>query len=409
MNSIIKVSGLGKHYRIGGTKAVELRHSLAQLLRFGGRRQATGEFWALKEVDFELQTGEVLGVIGRNGAGKSTLLKLLAQITAPSRGRIELWGRVASLLEVGTGFHPELTGRDNIFLNASILGMKKAEVRKQFDAIVDFSGVEAFIDTPIKKYSSGMRVRLAFAVAAHLDPEILLIDEVLSVGDAAFQEKCLKKMNEVAGSGRTILFVSHNMAAVESLCNRCLLLEGGQIYAQGAPAQVCHDYLKMVTSRPQLVEKKSSTFSEEAVQLYDPIIESYATKEPSIIRTGNRIQIRFKYYIPQVFAALKRVAFRLMVHDQNRQLLFVCDMDVQNHAFETLAGQGQVSCISEPVNLLGGKYLLDIRLNSALVKHKVKNFAQFDILEGDYFGSSRTLKKKTGRGIFAISSQWTKH
>ncbi len=192
---------------------------------FGNRVGET--IWALKDVSFSVEQGEILGIIGRNGAGKSTLLKILSEVTAPTRGEVKIKGRIASLLEVGTGFHPELTGRENIYLNGAILGMSRQEIRSKFDEIVDFSGVEQFIDTPVKRYSSGMYVRLAFAVAAHLEPEILLVDEVLAVGDAQFQKKCLGKMGDVASEGRTVLFVSHNMIAIQSLCQRTLWLESG--------------------------------------------------------------------------------------------------------------------------------------------------------------------------------------
>ena len=214
-----------------------------------GRRIARHEFWALKDVSFEVKRGEVLGIIGANGAGKSTLLKILSRITAPTRGRAELYGRVASLLEVGTGFHPELTGRENIYLNGSILGMTKREVDRKFDEIVDFAGVEEFIDTPIKRYSSGMKVRLGFAVAAHLDPEILLIDEVLAVGDVGFQKKCLGKMEDVARSGRTVLFVSHNMAAISSLCLRSLVFVGGTLSFDGEPTDAISHYLRLFSAK----------------------------------------------------------------------------------------------------------------------------------------------------------------
>jgi lipopolysaccharide transport system ATP-binding protein len=205
--------------------------------------------WALKDVSFEVKRGEVVGIIGRNGAGKSTLLKILSRITHPTSGRVKLNGRVSSLLEVGTGFHPELTGRENIYLNGTILGMTKAEVDRKFDEIVDFSGVEKFIDTPVKRYSSGMRVRLAFSVAAHLEPEILLVDEVLAVGDAEFQKKCLGKMDEVASQGRTVLFVSHNMKMIQKLCPETILLQGGHMIARGDSAQIVQLYLGNVTDR----------------------------------------------------------------------------------------------------------------------------------------------------------------
>ena len=200
--------------------------------------------WALKDVSFEVKPGEVLGVIGRNGAGKSTLLKILSRITEPSSGKVKLYGRVGSLLEVGTGFHSELSGRENIFLNGSLLGMARSEIRAKFDEIVAFAEVDKFIDTPVKRYSSGMYVRLAFAVAAHLNPEILILDEVLSVGDASFQKKCLGKMNEVSKDGRTVIFVSHNMATIVRICSRCILIDGGRIEADGAVDPVIRRYME---------------------------------------------------------------------------------------------------------------------------------------------------------------------
>ena len=199
--------------------------------------------WALRNVSFDVKKGEVVGIIGRNGAGKSTLLKILSRITPPARGSIEIHGRSASLLEVGTGFHPELTGRENVFLNGTILGMRKKEVESKFDEIVEFSGVEKFLDTPVKRYSSGMAVRLAFAVAAHLEPEILIVDEVLAVGDSAFQEKCLSKMQDVGNSGKTVFFVSHNMAAVTRLCSRAIMLQNGQVIADGPAREIVNDYM----------------------------------------------------------------------------------------------------------------------------------------------------------------------
>ena len=232
----IRVDGLGKSYTIRHQHHdhVTLAQVALDRLRHPLRRNEVEQFWALRDVGFEVNRGEVLGVIGRNGAGKSTLLKLLTRITAPTSGRIELWGRVGSLLEVGTGFHPELTGRENIYLNGSILGMTRREIDRQFDAIVAFAGVERFLDTPVKRYSSGMYVRLAFAVAAHLETEILLVDEVLAVGDAEFQRKCLGKMHDVAEDGRTVLFVSHQMTSISQLCDRTLVLDAGQVAAMGS-------------------------------------------------------------------------------------------------------------------------------------------------------------------------------
>jgi lipopolysaccharide transport system ATP-binding protein len=251
MKPIIKVDNLSKRYTIGALDApyATLRETLTGLVssplkRF--RRKGGDEevLWALKDLSFEIRPGEVVGVIGRNGAGKSTLLKILSRITEPTTGAVDLYGRVASLLEVGTGFHPELTGRENIFLNGSILGMQRSEIESKFDEIVAFSEVEKFLDTPVKRYSSGMYVRLAFAVAAHLEPEILVVDEVLAVGDAQFQKKCLGKMGDVARAGRTVLFVSHNMVAVKSLCNRAILLSRGTLAADGSVDDVVNGYLR---------------------------------------------------------------------------------------------------------------------------------------------------------------------
>jgi lipopolysaccharide transport system ATP-binding protein len=258
-NIVLKAENISKQYRLGqlgtGTISHDLNRMWAKMrgkedpyLKVGDSndRSSKGEseyVWSLKDINFEVKRGDVLGVIGKNGAGKSTLLKILSQVTTPTTGEVKVKGRIAALLEVGTGFHPELTGRENIFLNGAILGMTKAEIKGKFDEIVEFSGVARYIDTPVKRYSSGMMVRLGFAVAAHLEPEILIVDEVLAVGDAEFQKKCLGKMKDVSGEGRTVLFVSHNMAAVKSLCTQAILLERGQIKRRGATDEIISFYL----------------------------------------------------------------------------------------------------------------------------------------------------------------------
>ena len=262
MSTVISVENVSKAYRLGqiggGTLRADVSRWMAKLqgkpdptLKIGEEHHARlmgQQFWALDDVSFDVKEGEVLGIIGRNGAGKSTLLKILSQVTTPTSGQIKIKGRIASLLEVGTGFHPELTGRENIFLNGAILGMTKAEIRKNFDEIVAFSEIEEFIDTPVKRYSSGMYVRLAFAVAAHLEPEILIVDEVLAVGDAEFQKKCLGKMQDVSKGGRTVLFVSHNLTVVSSLCQRAVLLEGGRKRKEGATEDVVSSYMHSIAS-----------------------------------------------------------------------------------------------------------------------------------------------------------------
>ncbi len=264
MTVVVKTENLGKKYIISHERPeryTALRDVMANKAKlfikktksiFSDEFHPTGEteeFWALRDINMEIYQGDSYGIVGKNGAGKSTLLKVLSRITEPSEGWVGIKGRVASLLEVGTGFHPELTGNENIFLNGAILGMTRSEIRSKFDEIVDFSGVEKFLDTPVKKYSSGMRVRLAFSVAAHLEPEILVIDEVLAVGDAEFQRKCLGKMKDVAGQGRTVLFVSHNMVAVQSLCNKGLLLEKGRIVSTGAATDIVQQYMSKVSQQ----------------------------------------------------------------------------------------------------------------------------------------------------------------
>ena len=303
---IIAVERVGKKYRIqhaSEPRYEALRDVIAsgvasQWQRLRGRITHTQveDFWALREVSFDVPAGAVLGIIGRNGAGKSTLLKILSRITEPTEGRIVLRGRAASLLEVGTGFHPELTGRENIFLNGSILGMSRAEITRKFDAIVAFAGTERFLDTPVKRYSSGMYVRLAFAVAAHLEPEIFIVDEVLAVGDAEFQQRCLGKMSEVAQSGRTVLFVSHQMAAVQNLCTEALLLEKGRLAARGSVADVISQYL---SGAPELMDlstanrQGSGAIQFTGVTFKDAsgaVVRSFTCGPPATMEIGVRCQ-----------------------------------------------------------------------------------------------------------------------
>lgn len=295
----IKVENLGKKYLIGHRRSGDLRETFGQTMKnlFMKGRTYTEEFWALREFDVEIRQGEVVGIIGKNGAGKSTLLKILSRITDPSSGRFEINGRVSSLLEVGTGFHFELTGRENIFLNGTILGMRRREIKTKFDEIVAFSGIENFIDTPVKHYSSGMKVRLAFSVAAHLEPDILIIDEVLAVGDAEFQKKCLGKMDDVSKrEGRTILFVSHNLAAVGQLCNRGLLLAGGTLAEDNTVDHVIERYVhqnSMVGIGELLnldLRKGSGDFLVKVIRLLNESLQEIA-----IVRTGSPVVFEIKF------------------------------------------------------------------------------------------------------------------
>ncbi len=303
MNPAITVENLSKKFIIGHEETeryVTLRDVMAKkakkIFSFGskgGSGFTKEEFWALKNIDFTIQHGDRVGIIGRNGAGKSTLLKVLSRITEPSSGRITLRGRVASLLEVGTGFHPELTGRENIFLNGAILGMKRTEIRKRFDEIVSFAEIERFLDTPVKRYSSGMYVRLAFAVAAHLEPEILIVDEVLAVGDAQFQKKCLGKMEDVSkGEGRTVLFVSHNMQTINTFCDYSILLNAGQVVKQGTTSEITALYLNQFrefnSSKQWAIEEKSSSSvwlrSMEIVDVTGKEKERFLLKEDVLVK-----------------------------------------------------------------------------------------------------------------------------
>lgn len=316
-DSIITVENLSKRYIVGHQSVTSSRYTaLRDVIARGarefvrkaadmahGRQVVQGdeveEFWALKDVSFEVKRGEVLGIIGRNGAGKSTLLKILSRITEPTEGRVVLRGRVASLLEVGTGFHPELTGRENIFLNGAILGMTQREIRKKFDEIVAFAEVDRFLDTPVKRYSSGMYVRLAFAVAAHLEPEILVVDEVLAVGDVEFQKKCLGKMSEVAGGGRTVLFVSHNMGAVRSLCSRAIVIANGKIIATAPAAQAVEMYLQSSTAHladgTEWSWKNSEMPGDETLKVARVVLARSNGQPAREIRSDEKFQIKIQY------------------------------------------------------------------------------------------------------------------
>jgi len=323
MKPIVLVTNLGKQYQLGTreTGYDTLRESLVQAMRAPMRRlRGTSKrnvetIWALKNVSFEVAPGEVLGIIGRNGAGKSTLLKVLSRITVPSTGRAELYGRVASLLEVGTGFHPELTGRENVYLNGAILGMSKAEIDRKFDQIVAFAELEKFLDTPVKRYSSGMYMRLAFAVSSHLEPEILIVDEVLAVGDAAFQKKCLGKMGEVAKAGRTVIFVSHNMTAIRSLCQRAIWLDNGEILESGETNSVILNYIQrgaFATLEKTWEDSVTAPGDETARLRYVSVAPvGQEPDEPITISTAIEMRVGFWNYQPDALLNFSVVLYNL--------------------------------------------------------------------------------------------------
>lgn len=314
-DSIIRVEGIGKEYRIGGqpqgyqTLRDKMAAGLGRLLRPSRQpapaSSARERFWALRDISFEIGQGEVVGIIGRNGAGKSTLLKVLSRITEPTAGRVVLYGRIGSLLEVGTGFHPELTGRENIYMNGAILGMSRVEINRAFDEIVAFAEIERFVDTPVKHYSSGMYMRLAFSVAAHLEPEILLVDEVLAVGDATFQRKCLGKMKAVSRQGRTVLFVSHNMTAVKSLCSRAIWLQSGRVLRDGSVHPVTSEYLNSgVEHASEIVwPDPKEAFGNEQVRLHR-IAVMPRNKSEACITVASAVDVEVWYWNLSVNASL---------------------------------------------------------------------------------------------------------
>ena len=325
---VIVVENLSKRYSLGHQRRSDgLRHSIEAACRnplaWWSQSRHKEEFLALKDISFEVNRGEVLGIIGRNGAGKSTLLKILSRITEPTHGRIHLKGKVASLLEVGTGFHPELTGRENIFLNGAILGMTRVEIKKKFDEIVAFADVEKFLDTPVKRYSSGMYVRLAFSIAAHLEPEILIVDEVLAVGDMEFQKKCMGRMNAVAREGHTILFVSHNIAAVRNLCNRGLVLSHGQIVQDCEVNAAVNFYIHNTAasngehSEPHVVFNCPDPQTDFAVTQIE--ILDLSNNPMSVVETGDDFTLRITFRAPRT---VTKGAIDLLFFTDRRRLLF---------------------------------------------------------------------------------------
>lgn len=390
-DTVIRVERLSKRYLIGHERAGHGSETfremiMANLRRLGrgardmaqGRQMVTGDdfeaFDALRDVSFDVSRGEVLGVIGRNGAGKSTLLKILSRITEPSSGRVTIRGRVASLLEVGTGFHAELTGRENIFLNGAILGMSRAEIRRKFDEIVAFADVERFLDTPVKRYSSGMYVRLAFAVAAHLEPEILIIDEVLAVGDAEFQRKCLGKMHDVAGSGRTVLFVSHNMGAVESLCTRCILLADGKAVASGQTSEVVQDYLIHLHAanhaRAATVDRRiDNILSITDVRLSANLIRSGDSCEIEVVLLANKPGLITDFHLTILSAS----GLRLGIYDLRDDKIVPLRHDAGEFAFKVKIDR---------IPLVEGHYMLGFGICCSEVWHTGDDLRQFQVIPG---------------------------
>lgn len=369
----IQVSHLSKRYQLGERESyLSLRDVLARRLNplaWFRPKQQSHDFWALKDISFEVQRGEVLGVVGRNGAGKSTLLKIISQITPPTEGEIRLNGRVVSLLEVGTGFHPELTGRENIFLNGAILGMTKQEIKRKFNDIVAFSEIEQFLDTPVKRYSSGMYVRLAFAVAAHLDPEILIVDEVLAVGDAQFQKKCLAKMQDVAGGGRTVMFVSHNMNAIRSLCQNALLLDHGKMLAQGPVNDVVNQYLHAGGSQPAERTYQPKPVTDQPVSLAAVRIKKSNGTVSDTYQINEPVQLECDYSCHE---PMTDVHVQFFLYDEKGICVLMTADNVQKTKQQWVHQPGQYrSTVTIPANLLAeSRYVIKLSLSNLNRKAK---------------------------------------
>ena len=390
----IRAEGLSKHYRLGATVQHntlrdQVMHRLKSLTQWGsGRAEPDPSFWAVQDVSFEVKQGEVLGIIGHNGAGKSTLLKILSRITQPTKGTVDIYGRVSSLLEVGTGFHSELTGRENIFLNAAMLGMRREEVRRKFDEIVAFSGVEDFIDTPVKRYSSGMYVRLAFAVAAHLEPEILIVDEVLAVGDASFQQKCLGKMEEVSRSGRTVLIVSHNMGVIEGLCERAILMEKGRVAKIGKTQTVVEGYADAIRSQASmLIDARPDRVGLGEILLTEIDLLDKDRHSVAAAMTGRDVIIRMHYRCAEG-KEFRNCRVSISVNGRKGQDLFVLSTDIVDPTPLTLRGTGYVDFIVPELPLTGGAYFFQSYIESnGHAQDWIKNVAPFSVLDADYYGT----------------------
>jgi lipopolysaccharide transport system ATP-binding protein len=414
----IQVEGLGKRYRIGETEPYKtLRDAIARaatgLVR---RRHTTGAgepggegngpgsdfIWALRDVSLAVQEGEAVGLIGPNGAGKTTLLKLLSRITEPTEGSATIRGRVASLLEVGTGFHQELTGKENIYLNGAILGMKKTEIDRKFDEIVDFSEIREFIDTPVKRYSDGMRVRLGFAIAAHLEPEILLVDEVLAVGDAAFQRKCLGKMGEVTGEGRTILFVSHDMAAIQNLCGRAYALNHGRVFASGNVDDVISEYLESV-SRPPAVSLADRTDRKGSGKArFVGMTISGAMNSHDTARCGSPTTFKIAY---RGKAPLRNVEVEILFYNRVGTCVLMTGNSYVGRVFDEVPEQGTFSCHFDKFPLSPGVYHLRFWIGvNGVWADDISNAVTLHVVEGDFYGSGKLPPK--GLSVFAVPHEW---
>jgi lipopolysaccharide transport system ATP-binding protein len=415
-HAAIRVDNLGKRYPIGikRERYLALRDVLSEAAQRPIRAMRTllrhetcanaakREFiWALKDISVEFGEGEIIGILGKNGAGKSTLLKILTRITEPTEGTADIHGSVGSLLEVGTGFHPELTGRDNIYLNGAILGMKRQEIQRRFDEIVEFAEISRFIDTPVKHYSSGMYMRLAFAVAAHLKRDVLLVDEVLAVGDAAFQKKCLGKMEDVAWDGRTVLFVSHDMAALSGLCDRAVWLSGGRIVRDGAARDVVHAYLESMASREATsLSARRDRCGDGTVRLTSLTIQA---ADSPVVRCNSRLRIGVSY---ESEAPVARLQCLVGIHAFPNTPVFWLDSEAFGGFPDNLPAKGTVTVTTDPINITPGRCHVNLELIKAgVVADAVDHAAEFDVEAADVFGSGRVTPRDWA--VCMVDQKWS--
>jgi lipopolysaccharide transport system ATP-binding protein len=408
---VIATRGLGKQFRIGASKKRGSTSTLQELLAEGfARRSRRGSeesdpdnyFWALRNVDLSVSAGEVVGIIGSNGSGKSTLLKILSDIVEPTEGRAELRGRVASLLEVGTGFHGQLTGRENIYLNGALIGMKVHEVRRNFDRIVEFSGVGKFLDTPVKKYSSGMYIRLAFAVAAHLETEVLIVDEVLAVGDFEFQQKCLGRMQEVASDGRTVLFVSHNVGVVESICSRCVLMDGGHLVEDGEPMPVAREYRRRMSRENGSPQVSLERFEGAARKI--PVLRSARMLDEqgalnNYVAITRPLEIRVRVLLP---AGLRNVVYVIRIESMYGMRMFSL-MSPPYVKSEDIVGDHEITCTVKEFPLTPGTYRLGLGVisNNEMID-LITDVFFFTVSDGEVYGT----KQRSTIGVCVTRAEW---
>jgi lipopolysaccharide transport system ATP-binding protein len=406
MDAAIRVEGLSKRYRIGSSMAPygrlteSLWGAVTSVARPRSSRRQREWIWALQDVSLEIERGQVAGIVGRNGAGKTTLLKVLSRITEPTSGRAHLDGRVGSLLEVGTGFHPELTGRENIYLNGAILGMGRSEIARKFDEIVSFAEVEKFLDTPVKRYSSGMHVRLAFAVAAHLEPEILMVDEVLAVGDAAFQKRCLGKMGEVAAGGRTILFVSHNLAAIKSLCTTGFLLDGGSLQAHGPIDVVLDAYARQRSHDEADLRVRKERKGDGRLRFTS--VTARRSHGAGRLECGapGTVEIGFEIQEP-----LTNVHVSMALYSVLGEPILYLSNELTNDWFDRIDRSGSVECSFDRIPLLPGSYRANLYCTVAgAVVDWVTDAVTIEVENGDFFGSGKL--PPSNYGVVLAPHRW---